>query len=133
MVFTDGNEPGSICPGPPAYMGAGCEAFGGTLAAPTFFDTFNTFLAGQPSKPIPPPDPAFESAQPHGPIVPYVSGLTQERATRVLDKTGWPSRIVQFNSPKEKGTVVGQNPQGNVGKNTPITLFVSTGVVPKLR
>jgi membrane peptidoglycan carboxypeptidase len=133
MVFADGNEPGSICPSKPATLGVGCEAFGGTLAAPTFFETFTQILGGQPSKPIPPPDPAFDAATPHGPIVPYVSGRMQERAQQILASAGYQVQIAPFNSPKPKGTVVGQSPQGNIGKNTPIVLYVSTGSVPKLR
>jgi membrane peptidoglycan carboxypeptidase len=60
IVYADGARPGTICAGDPPVIRNGCAgAFGGTLAAPTFFDAFNHLLAGQPDSPLPPPDPAY--------------------------------------------------------------------------
>lgn len=134
MVFADGAETGTICTGPPVTLdpGGGCAGgFGGTVAAPPYFATFDEILAGQPSKPIPPADPAFLQAAPHGPIVPYVVGKSQDNAEEALQSAGYQPELKKLNSPERRGTVIGQNPQGNVGKNTPITLYVSTGTVPK--
>jgi membrane peptidoglycan carboxypeptidase len=45
LVFADGNEPGTICPGPPVHIGScGHGAFGGTVAAPPYFRALNSLL-----------------------------------------------------------------------------------------
>ncbi|MGH3622609.1 MAG: penicillin-binding transpeptidase domain-containing protein, partial [Sciscionella sp.] len=134
MVFADGAETGTICTGPPVTLdpSGGCGGgFGGTVAAPPYFTTFNEILAGQPSTPIPPADPAFLQATPHGPIVPYVVGQSSDSAKQTLEGAEYQFEIRNLNSPKKRGMVIGQDPQGNVGKNTPITLYVSTGRVPR--
>jgi len=60
LVFADGPDPGELCPGPPVYLGdCGNGAFGGTAAAPPYFQAMNQILAGRPDQPLPPPDPAY--------------------------------------------------------------------------
>ncbi|MFL6126915.1 transglycosylase domain-containing protein [Actinophytocola sp.] len=45
LVFADGSEPGTLCPGPPVHIGScGHGAFGGTVAAPPYFRALNTLL-----------------------------------------------------------------------------------------
>ncbi|MGH3629154.1 MAG: penicillin-binding protein [Sciscionella sp.] len=129
MVWADGNHPQTLCPGTPIHLGnCGHGAFGGTVAAPTYFNTFNKVLAGKPNKPIPPADPSMLKAQPHGPIVPYVYLQNAEQAKQALAKAGY-TKVVLTSEPsaKTKGTVIGQSPQGNVDKGTAITLYISTG------
>ncbi|WP_425425243.1 transglycosylase domain-containing protein [Amycolatopsis saalfeldensis] len=64
MVFADGPHPAEICPGTPVHLGnCGHGAFGGTVAAPPYFSSMSTLLAGQPDIPIPPPDPAYLDAR----------------------------------------------------------------------
>jgi membrane peptidoglycan carboxypeptidase len=60
LVFADGPNPGELCPGPPVYLGdCGNGAFGGTVAAPPYFQAMAQILAGRPDQPVPPPDPAY--------------------------------------------------------------------------
>jgi membrane peptidoglycan carboxypeptidase len=64
MVFADGPHPAEICPGTPVHLGnCGHGAFGGTVAAPPYFSSMSTLLAGQADIPIPPPDPAYLDAR----------------------------------------------------------------------
>jgi membrane peptidoglycan carboxypeptidase len=45
LVFADGSDPGTICPGTPVHIGScGNGAFGGTVAAPPYFRALNTIL-----------------------------------------------------------------------------------------
>ncbi len=60
LVFADGPDPGELCPGPPVYIGdCGNGAFGGTAAAPPYFQAMSRILAGRPDQPLPGPDPAY--------------------------------------------------------------------------
>jgi membrane peptidoglycan carboxypeptidase len=64
MVYADGRVPEEICPGDPPYLGrCGHGAFGGTVAAPPYFQAMNQLLAGQPDVPIPDPDPGYLDAR----------------------------------------------------------------------
>lgn len=60
LVFADGARPGELCPGPPVHLGAcGNGAFGGTVAAPPYFDAMSVVLAGRGDVPVPAPDPRY--------------------------------------------------------------------------
>ncbi|MEQ3554275.1 transglycosylase domain-containing protein [Pseudonocardia nematodicida] len=65
MVFADGAHPSQICPGTPVHLGQDCGkgAFGGTVAAPPWFDAVGTALGTAPDVPLPPPDPAYTPAR----------------------------------------------------------------------
>ncbi len=131
MVFADGRQPQELCPGPPVHLGScGNGAFGGTVAAPPYFHAFNTILAGQPDVPLPPPDPAYLQANPHGPIVPYVIGQPADAATQTLQQAGYPVTTIPLDSAAPAGQVVGQTPQGTGTTGTTVTVYVSTGVLP---
>jgi membrane peptidoglycan carboxypeptidase len=127
-VYADGDHPGTICAGNPPSIGAGCAgAFGGVIAAPTFFDAFNHILTNQPDVPLPPADPAYLEGGDHGPIAPYTVGQTAEKAQEALSRAGYPSRLQRVGSDRPIGTVAGQSPQGNLPPGREITLYVSTG------
>jgi membrane peptidoglycan carboxypeptidase len=182
MLFADGPHPRTLCPGPPVHLGdCGHGAFGGTVAAPPYFKAMSKILAGQPSQPIPPPDPEFvidhsgdnhdgedagdnggdnssqnseghhhrkrrhsddedqasdgDSRPPSGPVLahviaPYTVGDQDAKATAALSAAGYPVLTVPLSSAAPKGQVIGQTPQGNVAKGTPITVYTSTGTPP---
>lgn len=131
IFFADGSHPQQICEFPTPHIGACGGGYGGPVAAPTFFNAFNTILAGQPDIPIPNPDPAYMNAGNRGPTVPFVMLQDSGAAVAALQKAGYHATIVPFNSTQPKGFVVGQTPQGNqVPTSTPITLYVSTGTLP---
>jgi membrane peptidoglycan carboxypeptidase len=135
LVFADGSKPDVICGTTPPRLGVNgnCTGgFGGTVAAPPFFDTFTQVLNGQPIQPLPAPDPDFMDKKDHGPIVPWVVGQNIGDGTNTIKAAGY--GVVNsndVNSVQPKGTIVGQTPGGLAPKSTPITLYVSTGFMPQ--
>jgi membrane peptidoglycan carboxypeptidase len=131
MLFADGRHPRELCPGPPVHLGdCGHGAFGGTVAAPPYFDAMNQILAGQPDQPVPPPDDDYTRAGNHGQVAPYTVGQREPDADAALDKAGYPVRESPLPSTAPAGQVIGQSPQGNVVGGTPITIYTSTGTAP---
>jgi membrane peptidoglycan carboxypeptidase len=131
MLFADGRHPEELCPGPPVHLGdCGHGAFGGTVAAPPYFQSMNQILGNHPDQPLPGPDPEYLKAGNHGQVVPYTVGEQGPAAARDLSKAGYPVRLAALASTAPAGQVVGQSPQGNVVAGTPITLYTSTGTGP---
>ncbi|MFC0546653.1 transglycosylase domain-containing protein [Kutzneria chonburiensis] len=136
MVFADGSTPEPICGTLPVHSSPNCAgangAFGGTVAAPTWFNAFTQIVGNSPVLPLPNADPAYMDKKDHGPAIPYVVGKNVGDATNALKGAGY--NIVQtadFNSIAPKGTVVGQTPIGSAPHSQSITLYVSTGFVPQ--
>jgi membrane peptidoglycan carboxypeptidase len=136
LVFNDGSKPEPICNSLPIHTSPHCGgasgAFGGTIAAPTFFNAFTQILGNSPALPLPNADPAYMDKNNHGPAIPYVVGQNVNDATNALKGAGY--SIVQtadFNSTAPKGTVVGQTPIGSAPHSQNVTLYVSTGFVPQ--
>ncbi|MCR6490649.1 penicillin-binding protein [Amycolatopsis sp. OK19-0408] len=64
MVFADGPDQSTLCPGPPVHLGSCAHgAFGGTVAAPPYFDAMQLLLAGVPEQELPAPDPRYLTAR----------------------------------------------------------------------
>ncbi|REH50150.1 membrane peptidoglycan carboxypeptidase [Kutzneria buriramensis] len=136
MVYADGSTPEPICGTLPVHSSPNCAgangAFGGTVAAPTFFNAFNQILAGTPTLPLPNADPAYMDKNNHGPAIPYVVGQNVGDATNALKSAGYPGvQTADFNSTAPKGTVVGETPIGSAPHSQTVTLYVSTGFVPQ--
>lgn len=133
IFFNDGPHPQQICDnaGQP-YISGGCSGgFGGPIAAPSFFLTFEQVLANQPVVQMPGPDPAYMDPGDKGPTVPFVMNQMVNTAVANLQNAGYHATVVQMNSKAPKGSVIGQTPQGNqVPTSQPITLYVSTGTLP---
>jgi len=137
IVFADGSHPAKICNSNPPRLATdgGCPgAFGGTVAAPTFFNAFNQILAGQADAQLPQPDPAYlTGGAAKAPIVPYVVGQQAQAATQALQGAGYQVTTKEYESTAPSGQVVGQTPQGNTPTGTLITLYVSTGSAPVIQ
>jgi membrane peptidoglycan carboxypeptidase len=132
MVFADGSHPRELCPGPPVHLGScGSGAFGGTVAAPPYFQAFNRILAGQADIPVPQPDPAYLTTGGHGPGVPYVVGQPLGAAGPAVTRAGYPVHTTTVGSALPAGQVIGESPQGTVPPGTPVELFVSNGITPR--
>jgi membrane peptidoglycan carboxypeptidase len=128
VVFADGRNPAAICPGDPVtHISDGCsDTFGGTVASPVYFHTFQKVLKGKKTPPLPKAKPSFQEANPHGPIVPFEISKDADQAKKELAKAGYTDVVTEpLPSQRPKGTVVGQTPMGNVKKGTRITLYVS--------
>jgi membrane peptidoglycan carboxypeptidase len=136
LVFADGSRPNIICVGPPPHLISqqSCaktnQAFGATLAAPTFFQAFEQILGSQPDQGIPGADPNYLDVGNHGPTVPFVFNMTEAQATTTLQQAGYQVSAKEFNSTQPKGTVIGETPQSNQPPGTTITIYVSTGSTP---
>jgi membrane peptidoglycan carboxypeptidase len=136
LVFADGSRPAIICVGPPPHLitqhgcGKSNEAFGASLAAPTFFQAFEQLLANQPDDPVVGADPSYLNQGNHGPLVPFVFTDTEAVATSTLQGAGYQVSAKEFNSTAPKGTVIGESPQSNQPPGTVITIYISTGVTP---
>ncbi|GAA0606442.1 transglycosylase domain-containing protein [Kutzneria viridogrisea] len=135
LVFADGSKPAGICATTPprlATSGGGCNGFGGTVAAPPFFDTFTQYLNGKPNENLPAPDPDYLDKRDHGPIIPWVVGMNLNDGTNTIKQAGYAAvNSTEVNSTQPKGTVIGQTPAGLESKSAPITLYVSTGFMPQ--
>jgi membrane peptidoglycan carboxypeptidase len=136
LVFNDGSRPEPICGTLPIHTSPNCAggngAFGGVIAAPTFFNTFNQMLAGQPTLQLPNADPTYMDKNNHGPAVPWVVGRSVTDATNAINAAGFSNvQTADFNSTAPKGTVVGETPVGSEARDTTVTLYVSTGFVPQ--
>ena len=138
IVFADGSHPAQICNANPPRLAnngsCGGGAFGGTVAAPTFFNAFNQILAGVPDAPLPGPDGAYlTGGAGKAPIVPYVVGQQASAAQSALQGAGYQVATKEYESSAPSGQVVGQTPQGNTPQGTLITLYVSTGSAPVIQ
>ncbi|MBV8933298.1 MAG: penicillin-binding protein [Kutzneria sp.] len=133
MVFADGTTPQGICPPmPQVRIGCANAAFGGTVAAPPFFDAFSQILAGQPVEQLPQLDPNFRDRKNHGPVIPWVVGSAADAGADAIRAAGFNMITTEdIDSPLPKGTVVGQTPAGLDSTNTMVKLYVSTGVMPQ--
>ena len=130
MLFADGAHPTELCPGPPVHLGnCGNGAFGGTAAAPPYFQAMNHILGAAPNQPIPGPDPDYLHPTPHPALVPSTIGQSHPAAEHTLTNAGYPSTTAPIASPEPRGQVIAQTPQGNVTAGTPITLYTSTGPI----
>jgi membrane peptidoglycan carboxypeptidase len=132
MLFADGRQPQELCPGPPVHLGScGSGAFGGTVAAPPYFQAMSQILAGQRDTPVPGPDPGYLQVGARPAVVPYVVGKQDVEAQQQLQQAGYRVVVQQVASSLPQGQVAGQTPQGNAGPDTEVTLYVSAGPGPK--
>lgn len=134
IIYADGSYPAVICNSNPPHLtptGASCAGgFGGTVAAPTFFDTFNQVLAGKPDIPLPGTDPAYLTTMNHGPTVPFVMWQPGDAAKTAVQHAGYQVVTKELSSTQPMGTVVGVTPQGNLPAGSVVTLYLSTGTLP---
>jgi membrane peptidoglycan carboxypeptidase len=133
IVYTDGSYPYPICNSTPPHLssaGPCAGGFGGTVAAPTFFDTFNQVLAGKPDIPLPGTDPAYLNTVNHGPTVPFVMWQPGDAAKAAVQQAGYQVVTKELSSTQPTGSVVGVTPQGNLPAGSVVTLYLSTGTLP---
>jgi beta-lactam-binding protein with PASTA domain len=89
----------------------------------------NTYLAGQPSLPLPPTDPRYTRGG-HPAQVPDVIGQTVADAQATLAQGGWQTNTQQVDNRASEGTVVGQSPEGTAMPGQTVTLQISSGQLP---
>jgi len=79
--------------------------------------------------PLPPTDPRYTEGGAES-KVPDVVGRGQDDARSILEKAGWKVTTNTVDNRADKGTVVGQNPNGTGLPGQTILLQVSSGDVP---
>ena len=86
-------------------------------------------MEGQPVLPLPPTDPRFLDGAPVA-QVPDVVGQPENDARAILQKAGRIVSVETTDNAADRGTVVGQNPQGQALPGETILLTVSSGNAP---
>lgn len=130
ITFDDTSSPKPLCDGAgsPFACGSG-NIFGGKTPAQTWFGAMKPLLDGQPVVQLPPTDPRFLDGAPVAQI-PDVVGKPLNEAQAILKDAGRVSSVETTDNAADKGTVVGQNPQGQALPGETILLTVSSGNAP---
>ena len=87
-------------------------------------------LEGQPVLALPPPDPRYLDGAPVARI-PDVVGKSVNEARAILQRAGRTTSVETTDNNAERGTVVGQNPQGQALPGETVLLSVSSGNAPE--
>ena len=130
ITFDDSSAPRPLCDGSgsPFACGSG-NIFGGKTPAQTWFGAMKPLLEGQPVQGLPPTDPRYTEGGAES-KVPNVVGRGQNDARAVLERAGWKVSTRRVDNRAERGTVVGQNPNGTALPGETILLQISSGEVP---
>jgi membrane peptidoglycan carboxypeptidase len=127
ITFDNSNAPRPLCDGAgspfPCRSG---NIFGGKTPAETWFGTMKPLLEGQPVLPLPPTDPQYTEGGAET-RVPNVIGKSENEAKAILAGAHWAVTVEKVDNAADKGTVVGQDPNGSALPGETITLSVSTG------
>jgi membrane peptidoglycan carboxypeptidase len=130
ITFDNSNSPRPLCDGAGApFPCRDGNIFGGKTPAETWYGAMKPLLDGQPIEPLPPTDPRYVEGGAES-KVPNVVGKGLNDARGILDRAGWKSSTRTVDNRADKGTVVGQNPNGTALPGETILLQVSSGDVP---
>jgi membrane peptidoglycan carboxypeptidase len=130
IVFDNSNSPRPLCDsaGSPFPCREG-NVFGGNAPARTWFGAMKPLLDPLPAEPLPPTDPRYVEGGAES-KVPNVVGKGVNDARGILDRAGWKATTRTVDNRADKGTVVGQDPNGTALPGETILLQVSSGKVP---
>jgi membrane peptidoglycan carboxypeptidase len=130
IAFDNSNSPKPLCDGAGApFACREGNIFGGKTPAETWFGTMKPLLEGQPVQGLPPTDPRYTEGGAES-KVPSVVGRGQNDARAILERAGWKVSTRSVDNRAERGTVVGQNPNGTALPGETILLQISSGEVP---
>jgi membrane peptidoglycan carboxypeptidase len=131
ITFDDSNSPRPLCDGSgsPFACGTG-NIFGGKTPAQTWFGAMKPLLDGQPVQALPPPDPRYLDGAPVARI-PDVVGKSVNEARAILQREGRQVSIETTDNNADRGTVVGQSPEGQALPGETVLLSVSSGNAPE--
>src|SRR5689334_15763600 len=82
-----------------------------------------------PAEPLPPTDPRYVEGGAES-KVPNVIGKGVNDARAILDRAGWKTTTSTVDNRADRGTVVGQDPNGTALPGETVLLQVSSGRVP---
>jgi membrane peptidoglycan carboxypeptidase len=130
IAFDNSNSPRPLCDGAGApFPCRDGNIFGGKTPAQTWFGAMKPLLEGQPVQPLPPTDPRYTEGGAES-KVPNVVGRGQNDARAILERAGWKVSTRSTDNRAERGTVVGQDPNGTALPGETILLQISSGEVP---
>jgi membrane peptidoglycan carboxypeptidase len=130
IAFDNTNSPRPLCDGAGApFPCREGNIFGGKTPAETWFGAMKPLLEGQPVAPLPPTDGRFVEGGAES-RVPNVVGRGQNEARAILQRANWKSTTREVDNRAERGTVVGQSPNGTALPGETILLQISSGEVP---
>src|SRR4051794_5838481 len=130
IAFDNSNSPRPLCDGAGApFPCREGNIFGGKTPAQTWFGAMKPLLEGQPVQPLPPTDPRYTEGGAES-KVPSVVGRGQNDARAILERAGWKVSTRSVDNRADRGTVVGQNPNGTALPGETILLQISSGEVP---
>jgi membrane peptidoglycan carboxypeptidase len=130
ITFDNSRAPRPLCDsgGAPFPCRSG-NIFGGKTPAETWFGTMQPLLANQPVLPLPPVEERYLEGGAES-RVPDVIGDPENEAREELEEAGWTVSVRSVDNAAERGTVVGQNPNGSALPGETIELSISSGTVP---
>jgi membrane peptidoglycan carboxypeptidase len=130
ITFDNSNSPRPLCDGAGApFPCRDGNIFGGKTPAETWYGAMKPLLDGQPVQPLPPTDPRYTEGGSET-KVPNVVGRAQNDARAILERAGWKVSTRTVDNRADRGTVVGQTPNGTALPGETILLQISTGEVP---
>ncbi len=130
IAFDNSNAPRPLCDGAGApFACREGNIFGGKTPAETWYGTMKPLLDGTPAPPLPPTDPRYVEGGAESKVPNVVGrGLNDGRGT--LERAGWKVSTRTVDNRAERGTIVGQSPNGTALPGETILLQVSSGEVP---
>jgi membrane peptidoglycan carboxypeptidase len=130
IAFDNSNAPKPLCDGAGApFACREGNIFGGKTPAETWFGTMKPLLEGQPVAPLPPTDSRYTEGGAES-KVPNVVGRGQNDGRAILERAGWKVSTRSVDNRAERGTIVGQSPNGTALPGETILLQISSGEVP---
>jgi membrane peptidoglycan carboxypeptidase len=130
IVFDNSNSPRPLCDSAGApYPCRQGNVFGGNAPARTWFGAMKPLLDPLPVQPLPPTDARYVEGGAES-KVPNVVGKGLDDARAILDRARWKTTTRIVDNRADKGTVVGQDPNGTALPGETILLQVSSGKVP---
>jgi membrane peptidoglycan carboxypeptidase len=130
IVFDNSSSPKPLCDSAETpYPCREGNVFGGNAPARTWFHAMKPLLDPLPVLPLPPTDPRYVEGGAES-RVPNVIGKGLNDARAILDRAGWKASTHTVDNRADKGTVVGQDPNGTALPGETILLQVSSGEVP---
>ena len=132
ITFDDSNSPRPLCDGAgsPFACGSG-NIFGGKTPAQTWFGAMKPLLDGQPVLPLPPHRPALPRRCPGRADPRRRAASRSTRPARSCNAQAGTTSVETTDNNAERGTVVGQNPQGQALPGETVLLTVSSGNAPE--
>ncbi|MHA6620559.1 transglycosylase domain-containing protein [Pseudonocardia sp. DLS-67] len=130
ITFDNSRAPRPLCDGAgspfPCRSG---NIFGGKTPAETWFGAMKPLVDQLPPLPLPTVEERFLEGGEESRI-PDVIGDPENEAREELEDAGWKVSVREVDNAADRGTVVGQDPNGSALPGEPVELSISSGEAP---